>query len=207
MEAEADVSVADPAEILVFGEPSCWHYRGYPWKLVDQGVLKTGDWVTIRPATPLDIREVQEYLLGLSKFDRYKRYLSTMSVGYLQSDRWLKDRYDGSLDYRDHMVFLVTTVGELGDEIIGVCHAYRVPGSDLEYEVSYSRLSQRAGQGIGTLLMKAVLAWGQYIGARSFTAQTLKDNEEMKGLFRKFGFSLSRDSDDPSLLKCIFRFK
>ncbi len=195
-----DTAVEDlPVRTLVFGEASRWDYKKFPWQFVRQGQLKTKEPVIVRPATPLDIPEIQEYFKGLNLDDRYTRYFNTMSIEYLQSEQWLKPRYDETLDYYSHMAFLVATITD--HVILGVCQAYRQP--DGSYEVSYSRLSCRPEQGIGTLLMEAVIPWAAFMDAPSLQAQTFKDNEGMKRLFRKFKFDLSISREDPGLYDCV----
>lgn len=198
MEA-TDVEEDVPVRTLVFGKKSCWDHKKYPWQFVRQGGLKTGEPVIIRPATPLDIPEIQEYFEGLDLDDRYKRYFNTVSVASLRDEQRLRSRYDETLDYYSHMAFLVATITD--HVILGVCQAYRQP--DGSYEVSYSRLSCRPEQGIGTLLMEAVIPWAVFMDAPFLQAQTFKDNEGMKRLFRRFKFNLSISHEDPGLYDCV----
>lgn len=166
---------------------------------------KHGEQVCVRPARPDDIPQIRLYIGRMADHDdeRYMRYLSTVSISTLIDDRQLEKIYDESLDYDQHMVFVVVTAS---GRIIGVAHAYGpCQEEDGRYEVSYSRDYEYMGMGVGTVLMKGLLSWGDHVGIKGFYADTLGVNKRMKRLFIDFGFALI--SPHPSGDRALVRYR
>lgn len=165
------------------------------WLAIHHDELKSGEVVTVRKADRTDIPLIYEYLAGLSAEDRRNRYFTSLPLELLQDQKRLEKIYDRTLDHVHHEAYVV--VGSDG-KVLGVVHAWETehPG---EYEVSYSRRSDRAGCGIGRILMGIILAWAKSRPAKKLVAETLRENGRMRGLFEKNGF-IARRSDDPSVI-------
>lgn len=158
-----------------------------------QIALQDGRHAVLRPATQEDIAAIGEYIVRLNHDDRRTRYMGTVTVEHLTSPERLSRLYHDTLDYRQHAAFIV----ELGDEIIGVAHAFRI-GDGGTYEVSFSRRSDLRGQGIGRHLMQMLIDWGAAVGAKDYYATTYRrENPRMRALFDRFGFVAKADPDDP----------
>ncbi|MCA9354349.1 MAG: GNAT family N-acetyltransferase [Candidatus Kaiserbacteria bacterium] len=157
--------------------------------------LRNGDRVILRPATHEDVSMIKSYIPQLSAQDRETRYLSTgITIESLTDPERLKRLYDTTLDFIDHAAFVV----EKEDEVLGVAHAYRT--SDGLYELSFSRRSDLAGQGIGSHLMCVLYDWARKCGVQTFRADVLSvANPRMISLFRLWKFSVDRNPDDPTL--------
>lgn len=111
---------------------------------------------------------------------------------HLTSPERLSRLYHDTLDYRQHAAFIV----ELGDEIIGVAHAFRI-GDTGTYELSFSRHIDLRGQGIGRHLMKMLIEWGEMVGAQTYYATTYRnENPRMRALFDRFDFVAKADPDE-----------
>ncbi|MFA5132235.1 MAG: GNAT family N-acetyltransferase [Candidatus Paceibacterota bacterium] len=151
-------------------------------------LLKSGEHVTVRPATSNDIPAIRTYLNSQSTSDLASRYMGTVSVSYLTSDKRMNDWYVHSLDFVKHAAFVV----ELHGAIIGVAHAFKVEG-EKEYEVAFSRLSGREGEGIGQHLMCTLVDWAKEAEVEKLHAITYKSNTKMCKLFNSFGFTASPD--------------
>ena len=157
--------------------------------------LQDGRHAVLRPATKDDIAAIGEYIVRLSGDDRRTRYMGTVTVDHLTSPERLSRLYHDTLDYRQHAAFIV----ELGDEVIGVAHAFRI-GDTGTYEVSFSRRSDLRGQGIGRHLMQMLIDWGA-MGAQEYYATTYRnENPRMRALFDRFGFVAKADPDDPQVV-------
>jgi RimJ/RimL family protein N-acetyltransferase len=155
-------------------------------------VLQDGRTAVLRPAGKSDITEIRAYIERLSNDDRHTRYMGTVSVHMLTSPQRLAHLYDETLDYRAHAAFIVV----LGDEIIGVAHAFRI-GEGTTYEVSFSRRSDLIGKGVGIHLMHVLIDWGVKAGATDFHAATFRTrNPHMRALFDQFGFVAKPDPED-----------
>ena len=154
--------------------------------------LHDGRTAVLRTAGRGDIPAIAAYIERMSSDDRRTRYMGTISVAALTSAERLSHLYDASLDYREHAAFIV----ELGGEVIGVAHAFRV-GESGTYEVSFSRRSDLRGQGIGRHLMRMLVEWGVNVGAEDFYATTYRNqNPRMRALFDRFGFAMRSNPDD-----------
>ncbi len=168
------------------------------WLAIHQDELRSGEKVIVRKADRADIPLIYEYLTKLSDEDRRNRYFTSLPLELLQAQQRLERIYDRTLDHVHHEAYVV--VGSDG-KILGVVHAWETdnPG---EYEVSYSRRSDRAGCGIGRILMECIIAWAKAHPARRLVAETLRENGRMRGLFERNGFTAGR-GDDPTTIAFV----
>lgn len=165
--------------------------------------LHDGRTALLRTAGCSDIPAIATYIERMSSDDRRTRYMGTISVAALTSAERLSLLYDASLDYRQHAAFIV----ELGGDVIGVAHAFRV-GESGTYEVSFSRRSDLRGQGIGRHLMRMLVEWGVSVGAVDFYATTYRNqNPRMRALFDRFGFAMQPIPDDIETVRYTARLE
>ncbi len=154
-------------------------------------LLASGKRVIVRVATREDIPKVRDYINNFSDRDRHSRYMGSVSLNFLTSDKRLTEWYDSGLDYKKHAAFLV----EEGFHIIGVAHAF-LDKEDGSYEISFSRRSGREGENIGLHLMSMLIDWAEEKEVSCLKAVTFRSNNPMRKLFKMFGFEESRDEDD-----------
>jgi RimJ/RimL family protein N-acetyltransferase len=100
------------------------------------------------------------------------------------------------IDFVNH-VALVAQIEENGRSAIVGGGRYVVvqPG---QAELALVVIDPYQGQGIGTLLMRHLLAMASVAGLSQLTAEVLSDNTAMLGVFKRFGFT-SEMRDDPQL--------
>lgn len=176
------------------GLPSMQGVGAVPARLIR---LRNGRHAVLRPAGKPDIGVIAEYILRMSHEDRYSRYMGTVSVGVLTSDKRLSQLYDKTLDYSEHAAFLV----QLDADIVGVAHAFRIDDGP-DYEISFSRRSDLVGQRIGRHLMHMLIDWAAAAQVQALHAVTYRTrNPRMRALFDSFGFVASANPDDPDTVK------
>ncbi len=159
--------------------------------------LSGGEKAIVRPATALDIPDIKTYITQLSSEDRYTRYMGSVNVAVLVSDKRMEKWYDSSLDFGNHASFLMES--EQGS-IIGVVHAFQT--DDESFEISFSRRSDQKGEGIGVHLMNILIDWADFEKVERLHAVTYRSNNpRMRSLFKKFGFVPFNDPDEPLNVK------
>jgi GNAT superfamily N-acetyltransferase len=72
-----------------------------------------------------------------------------------------------------------------------------------ECEFALSVADAWRGRGIGTLLIGEMERRARRLGARRLTAETLRDNEPMKALALKAGFSMTDMPSDARLVRIV----
>jgi RimJ/RimL family protein N-acetyltransferase len=158
----------------------------YPMVFVQQAEI-AGAEVVLRPAREGDIPGIVTYIQAMTPEERRMRYLSTVSSDALVTPHRLTRLYGESLDYVGHMAMIVVAAD---GSILGVAHAFGPCDHERgRYECSYSRRIDHRGRGVGTLLMKGILAWGKAMHLQGFWADTLCENLRMRKLFESFGFA------------------
>lgn len=168
------------------------------WLKLHHDQLKNGEQVVVRKADRRDIPKIYEYLSGLTDEDRRKRYFTSLPLEILQDPNRLKRIYDTTLDHEHHEAYVVVGADE---KVLGVVHAWETNEPGI-YEVSYSRRSDRAGCGIGRILMEIIIEWARAHPAERLVAETLRENSGMRRLFERYGFRTER-SEDPSLIAFV----
>ena len=61
------------------------------------------------------------------------------------------------------------------------------------------------GLGLGTALMRAIIAWGHAKGVQEIKGQILADNAPMLEFIKRLGFTLKRIPDEPDVMEAILR--
>lgn len=73
-------------------------------------------------------------------------------------------------------------------------------------ELAFVVIDAYQGQGIGTMLMRHLLAIARQAGLSELTAEVLSDNAAMLGVFRRFDFS-SKSQDDPQVRRLALKLR
>ncbi len=149
-----------------------------------------GHKVTIRPLSSADIDLERDFIDKLSAQTKHYRFLG--GVNHL-SDQQLKKLCDIDFDHRMAFIASIDNNGE--EQEIGVSrYATDSDGDSCEFAVTVA--DQWQHKGLGTLLMRKLIAFaGQHQIKRLYSVD-LADNAHMRQLAGDLGMQSKRDPDD-----------
>jgi acetyltransferase len=98
------------------------------------------------------------------------------------------------IDYEREMALLLTDADGAGD-ILGVVRLMADPDNS-RAEFAIVVRDDMAGQGLGTLLMQKIVAYGRGRGIREIFGDVLAENETMLDLCRRLGFAVAPAAAD-----------
>ena len=167
----------------------------YPSHLVHRVTLKDGTAVTIRPIRPEDAGIEQEFVRNLSDESRYFRFMD--SVREL-SPRMLS--HFTQVDYDLHMA-LIAVGEENGREIeVGVTRYIKDKDRQrCEFAIAIADGWQR--RGLGSQLMRALMAAARAAGIRVMHGDVLASNHHMLHFTAGLGFHARFDENDPRQMR------
>jgi GNAT superfamily N-acetyltransferase len=156
--------------------------------------LNDGREVLIRPLGRQDASAERAFIDGLSAKSMHNRFFGQISG----SDDALIERLT-DIDYVND-VALAATVSEDGNEtIVGVSRYSKAPvGERCESAVVVADAWQNLG--LGTALMKHLIAIAQDRGLRTMQSTDLAGNLEMHELAKDLGFDARSDPDDAQMV-------
>jgi acetyltransferase len=161
--------------------------RPYPNRYVGDWTMKNGQKVTIRPIRAEDEPLMLHFHEVLSDRSVYLRYLSPM----LLSERVTHERLSRvcHCDYAREIALVVE--GELEDKhaIFAVGRLSKFRGDDEEARMSMLVSDKFQGQGIGIELVRRLIIAAKHEKIKRIIAVMSQENESMKNLCRKAGFS------------------
>ena len=175
--------------------------RPYPNQYVDAWTLRDGKPVTFRPIRPEDEPLMVELHSALSEESVYFRYLQSLS--FEQRTKHNRLARLSFIDYDRDMALVVEGTskdsgagdGSPAQQILAIGRLSRlIDSSEAELSLVVRDAYQR--QGIGTELVKRLIDIGRKEGLTHVFAETLPQNEGMKHVFKKLGFTLSYLQDD-----------
>ncbi|HYQ91250.1 MAG TPA: GNAT family N-acetyltransferase, partial [Candidatus Competibacteraceae bacterium] len=104
------------------------------------------------------------------------------------------------LDYDREMTFVLTGPGVAGQaDIWGVVSLAADPDRDqAEYAIAVDH--SLAGQGLGSRLMREILAYARQRGIAEVFGEVLKGNEAMLRINQALGFTIESHPDDPDVM-------
>ncbi len=177
--------------------------RPYPSRYVAPATLKDGSTVTIRPIRPEDETLMVKFHQALSERSVYMRYFHTLSLDRrVAHERLTRICF---VDYDREMVLVAERPVPGGEsQIVGVGRASRLPGKD-EAETAILVRDSCQRLGLGTELLRRVIAFARDEKIRVLGADTLAENVEMQQICRKLGFEIHRHADDPSLVRAVLQ--
>jgi acetyltransferase len=161
--------------------------RPYPNQYVTSWTTKKGQKVVIRPIRAEDEPLMQSFHATLSDRSVYLRYLSPM----LLSERVTHERLSRVChsDYSREIVLVVETEknGERAISAVGRLSKFR--GEDQEARISLLVSDKLQGEGIGMELVKRLTEVAKQEKIKTIIAIMSPENETMKALCQKTGFS------------------
>ena len=171
----------------------------YPEQLVQRVTLRDGQVVTLRPIRPEDADAHAAFFARLTPEDVRLRFFAPIrSLTPEQIARMTQIDYD-----REMAIIATTEDGSAGaeggaiPETLGVVRIIRT-GDEGEFAVVVR--SDVKGRGLGTVLMRAGLAWARAVGLRRVVGEVLAENAPMLAFVRSLGFTVERSAEDPELL-------
>jgi acetyltransferase len=175
--------------------------RPYPTQYVRPWEMRDGTPVLIRPIRPEDEPLIVEFHKGLSEQSVYLRYFYPMALDLrIAHERLTRICF---IDYDREMVLVAERTDQTSGkrDILGVGNLIKVPGtSDGEFAAVVSDTCQ--GQGLGTELLRRLMAIGRDEGLERVVADVLPENREMQRVFQKLGFRFKRSLGDST--KVVF---
>jgi len=139
-------------------------------------LLTDGTTVLIRAARPADAEAVRAMHAALSPDNLYLRFFS-LSPHNAETEASRVCREPGP----DHAALLAW----LGDRLVGV--ASYEPAKPGTAEVAFAVPDDMHGRGIATLLLEHLVSAARERGLRAFTAEALRENQPMLGVFAAAG--------------------
>jgi len=179
--------------------------RPYPSRYVAPEQLKDGTVVTIRPIRPEDEGLMVKFHHELSERSVYMRYFHTLSLDRrVAHERLTRICF---VDYDREMVLVAegrTPEGE--PEIVGVGRVNRLSLAG-EAETAILVRDSYQNKGLGTALLRRLIAFAREEKIWVLGADTLAENVEMQQICRKLGFEIQRHADDPSMVRAVLRLE
>jgi GNAT superfamily N-acetyltransferase len=161
----------------------------------DELRLNNGLSVSVRFAEPADAPALQAYFGSLSVRSRYNRFLGAMSeLPLIELERFV---HAGE---GNRFSVIVTMMIDGTATILGEArYAFEALTHGFEFGLSIGDAWQ--GQGIGSALLRNLECRAAVSGATCLFGDTLRTNDVMIGLARKWGFALVRHPDDWKLVR------
>ncbi len=167
--------------------------RPYPTQYEKQWVTKQGLGVEIRPIRPEDEPLIVEFHKTVSDESVYNRYFNAIQfTRRVAHNRLIRVCH---IDYDREMALVVTqALGDGAKQIIAAGRLSRAAGSDeAEFSLLISDAYQR--QGIGTELLRNLIAIGRNEKLARIVAYILPSNRGMQVVSKKLGFKLRYEMD------------
>ena len=156
----------------------------------DQIVL-AGMPVTIRTLQPEDRAIEEAFVRNLSPESRYFRFHSALpELTPEMVERFIH------LDWPDQMALVACTENGAGPCQIGVARYARLPGEETA-DLGIAIADAWQGKGLGTELLRRLLALADQAGITRLSADVLYENLRMRNLARDLGFRLAPSQADP----------
>lgn len=157
--------------------------RPYPQEL-EETVTAAGRMLRLRPVRPED---EPAFLKGFAKLSprtvRLRFFAPLKEMSHAMAARLTQ------IDYEREMALLLTDL-EAGGEIYGVIRLMSDP-DNTRAEFAVVIRDDMAGQGLGTLLMQKIIAYGKARGLGEIFGDVLAENETMLDLCRRLGFTVA----------------
>src|SRR6266436_2184466 len=147
--------------------------EAYPGGLERHVALKNGESILIRPIRPDDEPRLVELYNRLSRRTAYQRFFTVMRR--LPQD-WI--HYFANVDYRRRLALVAERETVAGVEVIGVGR-YEPSDQEATGEVAFVLEDGYQGQGLGAVLLDAVVQAGTERGLTRFRAYVLAGNQRM----------------------------
>jgi acetyltransferase len=169
--------------------------RPYPQELEQPVELPDGRSLLLRPILPEDEPALQAMVGRMPPEDVRWRFFQS----FKELPRDMAARLT-QLDYDREMTLILTEPKVAGKAVMwGLVSLSAGPDREqAEYAIALDR--SMAGLGLGSLLMRRIIAYAQQRGIQEVVGEVLDDNAPMLRLNRALGFVLETDLDDHRLI-------
>ena len=165
----------------------------YPSALISTETLRDGSTLLLRPIRPEDAAIERAFVEGLSEQSRYMRFFNPLKV--------LAPRLLARLtqvDYDRELALVATTGTGPEERIVGVVrYSPNADGTSSEFAVTVADAWH--GKGLGSLLMRRLIAAARTAGYQRLTGSVLEGNSKMHTLMRRLGFASAGHGEDMSI--------
>lgn len=166
-------------------------FTPYPHELEQQIKLPNGETAILRPIRPEDAELLQRLVSEQSEDSRYKRFMSKNSN--------LSPALLTQLSNPDYQREFALILHDVDFNPLGTAnYVADLNGKSCEFGISIADNLQ--GQGVGTLLLKKIVAQAKKQGFASIRAEILQENEAMQKLALNLGFMLSPHPHDRDIV-------
>ena len=174
--------------------------RPYPSKYIAPWMMKDGTQVVIRPISAEDEMLMRGFHESLSDMTVYMRYLSPMLLSTrITHDRLARVTHN---DYDREIALVVEGEGKDGERaIFGVARLSKLRGRDEEARFTMLISDAYQGQGLGHELLSRIIQIGRDEKIKSIIALMSPNNDAMKKLCRRVGFSSFEIDTQNGMLK------
>jgi acetyltransferase len=171
--------------------------RPYPEELV-RSIEWQGSLLTIRPIRPEDGPAHADFFARLTPEDvRLRMFVRMRELSPAQMARFTQ------IDYDREMAFIATRPGPDGaPETLGVARAVADPDNQ-RAEFAVTIRSDLKGQGLGTLLMRALIDYCRKRGTRKMVGEALAENIGIQRLAARLGFKRSALPGEDEVTMCL----
>lgn len=165
----------------------------YPRHLEERLTLRNGVGILVRPIRPEDEPHYRDMLEKVSPGDRFLRFCTRFGDEVVPPALLAKLI---QIDYSRDMSFIALAEGGEGQpEALGVVDAMGM-SDRTEMEYSIILRSDLKGAGLGKALMEKIIAYARSQGAQKLVGMVLRNNQGMRGLCTRLGFSTKSDPED-----------
>jgi acetyltransferase len=193
LDARVRVSAEAPSGMAHFA------VRPYPEELV-RTLQWQGNTLSMRPIRPEDEALHREFLEACNPEDMRMRFFQAPHT--LTHDDLARMT---QVDYEREMAFVIVDEQAPGcPRTLGVARLVRDPDNvDAEFAVMVR--SDLKGQGLGRILMQALLDYAASRGTQRVVGYVLRENRAMLGLLKTLGFESHADVNQPSEMVFVIR--
>lgn len=165
----------------------------YPRHLVSRHHLSDGTPLTIRPIRPEDAESEAAFVRDLSQQAKRFRFMGALN----ELSPQMLVRFT-QIDYRREMAFVAVVEGEQRRQVGVARYTINPDETSCEFAIVVSDKLQH--QGIGTMLMNALMDAARDHGLARIEGTVLRENKPMLDLMEELGFEQSASPDDPEVV-------
>lgn len=173
--------------------------RAYPKRLEHKVTLRDGQEFLIRPIRPEDEPLIHDQVSNTSVEDLRLRFFAPLRrLSHQMAARLTQ------IDYDREMALVAVPTGMMDADGKGpVYGVVRITADPNHERAEYAVLvrSDMKGKGLGSLLMREILAYAKDRGIHEVFGEVLRENVSMLGLCRELGFAAHDNPDDHGIVE------